>query len=71
MDFIKELIANPEQAALILAAIIGTASLIGKALVVVTGITASKKDDVYASKFVKAVAWLQTALDKVGLNPKQ
>lgn len=70
MEFIKQLIANPEQLFLLLTAIIGGASLIAKGIQVITGITPSTKDDEYANKLVKAIAWLQALLSKIALNPK-
>lgn len=71
MEFIKELISDPTQLVVYLTAIVGAAAALAKAIELITGITASKKDDEYASKFTKAVASVKGVLDKIGLNPKQ
>lgn len=69
MDYIKELIADPTQLLIIVSAIVAGASLIAKGIQIITGITASKKDDPYADKLVKGIGWVQAVLDKLALNP--
>ena len=49
-------------------AIIGASALIGKALIPVAALTATKKDDKYLGIFNSAVAKIKSLLDKVGLN---
>ena len=62
---------NPDQIAVYVSAVIGAAAFLAKAIELITGITASDKDDVYASKFTKIVATIKGWADKFGLNPKQ
>lgn len=62
---------NPDQVAFYASAFVGGCALIAKGIEMLTGITASKKDDVYAGKLVRGVAWLKAILDKLGLEPKQ
>jgi hypothetical protein len=52
-------------------AIVGGVSAILKGLELITGITASTKDDLYVKKAIRYVGVLASILDKVALSPKK
>lgn len=58
------------QILMIISTVVGAASMIFQGILQITKITPSKKDDEFAGKIVKTLAWVQTLLDKLALNPK-
>jgi hypothetical protein len=54
----------------VLATVVGGASIMFKGIEVITKVTPSDKDDIFVGKMIKGIAWLQTFLDKLALNPK-
>lgn len=68
-----DLIANLslEQIGLWLATLVGAASLISKAITLVTGITPNTKDDEWAGKLARAVSHVQRLVDYLALNPNR
>ena len=70
-EFITIFTENPEFLPALGAAFVGFFAALAKLIELITGITASQKDDVYASKFTKFVATIKGWADRFGLNPKQ
>lgn len=68
-----DIIANLslEQIGLWLATLVGAASLISKAITLITGITPNTKDDEWAGKLTKAVSYVQRLVDQLALNPNR
>jgi hypothetical protein len=66
-----ELIANLslEDIGLWLVTLVGAASLVAKAITLITGITPNTKDDEWAGRLTRAVSYAQTIIDRLALNP--
>lgn len=58
-----------EDISLWLVTLVGAASLIARAVTVITGITPNTKDDEWAGRLTRAVSYAQTILDRLALNP--
>lgn len=66
-----DIIANVsfEQIGLWLVTLVGAASLIAKAITLITGITPNTKDDEWAGRLTRAVSYTQSIVDHLALNP--
>lgn len=66
-----DLIANVslEDIGLWLVTLVGAASLIAKAITLITGITPNTKDDEWAGRLRRAASYAQSLLHHLALNP--